>query len=119
MQDRNEKNRETKGESAALCVKGLSKRIVVVPAEENPLYEQVIYVVKDEAAGRGVSAQEVLQEAKRCLLPPREEEIVGEVVSPPSDLYDDSERVSKVLFALSGVALALSSGILIYWFFAI
>lgn len=98
-----------------LCPQGVSRRIVVVPAQENPLYEKVIYVVRDEAASRGVTAQEVLEEARTILKQDAFE--IGE----PMDMQEsaeDAERVSRILIALSGVALALSGGVLVYWFFA-
>lgn len=98
-----------------ICPQGVSRRIVVVPADNNPLYEKVIYIVRDDAAGRGVTAQEVLQEAQSLLASGKVE--IGEPME--MDEQQDTERVSRILFALSGVALALSGGVLVYWFFAI
>ena len=100
------------------CAQGLSRRIVVVPSEDDPIYEKVIYVVRDEAASGGVTAQDVLQEAQGILK--REYTVFGDPIDLPDPEEEaDTERVSRVLFALSGVALALSGGILVYWFFAI
>lgn len=112
------KERSMHEEVEVFCAKGRSRRIVVVPAEDHPLYEQVIYVVKDGAAAEGVTAQEVLHEAQRCLRQPQEPYVPGEPLPDPEEL-EEADRVSKVLFALSGIALALSSGILVYWFFAV
>lgn len=97
---------------------GVSRRIVVVPSEDHSIYEKVIYVVRDEAAERGVTAQDVLREAQGILT--QEHSVYGDPMEA-SDLDEetDAEHVSRILFALSGVALALSGGILVYWFFAI
>ena len=108
--------REHSGESAsAPCVKGTSRRIVVVSAEDHPVYESVIYVVRDDAAVRGVTAQEVLQEAQSAL---HSRTGVREPEAPSEEARQDAYTVSRILFALSGVVLALSGGILAYWFFA-
>lgn len=100
-----------------VCVKGRSRRIVVVTAKENPVYEQVIYVVRDDAAERGVTAQDVLREAQGYLMPREKQEWIDAEFEETQD--DETEHVSRVLFALSGVALALSGGLLMYWFFAL
>ena len=97
-------------------VRGVSRRIVVVPADADSAYEKIIYVVRDDAATSGVTAQQVLLEAQSLL---REEPYeVGEPLESEEEIQD-TERVSRILFALSGVALALSGGVLIYWFFAL
>ena len=36
--------------------RGISRRVVVVDAAESPLFEQIIYIVRDDAAGGGVTA---------------------------------------------------------------
>ena len=96
-------------------VRGVSRRIVVVPVESDSVYEKVIYVVRDDAAKSGVTAQEVLREAQSLLRAEPYE--IGEPLDPEEETQD-TERVSRILFALSGVALALSGGVLVYWFFA-
>lgn len=103
------------GKPLQACVKGRSRRIVVVAAEDHPVYESVIYVVRDGAAAKGISAQEVLQEANNSLRGHTEH---PEYEPLTEEAQQDAYRVSRVLFALSGVALALSGGILAYWFFA-
>lgn len=35
---------------------GVSRRVVVVDAAESPLFEQIIYIVRDDAASGGVTA---------------------------------------------------------------
>lgn len=45
-------------------VKGLSRRVVMVRFPEAGVFEQAIFVVRDDAAARkGVSAERVIQEA--------------------------------------------------------
>ena len=117
MHERNQKDGSMRLDADMQCAKGVSRRVVVVPAKDHPLYDQVIYVVKDEAASRGVTAQEVLREAQRCLPAAYESSVLGEPLEE-QDAYEDADHISKALFALSGIALALSSGLLIYWFFA-
>ena len=97
--------------------KGVSRRIVVVPAGDESLYEKVIYVVRDQAAARGVTAEEVLLDAQ-SLLKPADDLVLGEEMNEPDCSDADTEHVSKLLFALSGISLALSGCVLLYWFFA-
>ena len=114
--ERDHFHRGVQSEDEVLCARGVSRRIVVVPADDNQIYEKVIYIVRDDAASRGVTAQEVLREAQSLLLPENIE--IGEPMDSIVEDHD-TERVSRILFALSGVALALSGGVLVYWFFAI
>lgn len=115
MRNQNQPNDRVHVSGEPLCAQGVSRRIVVVPAQENALYEKVIYVVRDDAASRGVTAQEVLKEAQMILK--QEAFEIGEPMDLPESA-GDTERVSRILLALSGVALALSGGVLVYWFFA-
>lgn len=45
---------------------GVSRRVVVVDAAESPLFEQIIYIVRDDAASGGVTAADLVQQARRC-----------------------------------------------------
>ncbi|MBQ9044925.1 MAG: hypothetical protein IJ112_03150 [Oscillospiraceae bacterium] len=117
MQEKRSYDPYMRPDQGAVCAKGVSRRIVVVPGEESSVYEQIIYVVRDDAARSGITAQAVLQEAQRCLLP--QQSVQADCFSPEDDALEEEDHVSKVLFALSGVALALSGGLLMYWFFAI
>jgi hypothetical protein len=50
----------------AFVVKGLSRRVVMVRYPETGVFEQALFVVRDDAsASRGVTADEVLAEACR------------------------------------------------------
>ena len=46
-------------------VKGISRRVVVVDALDQRFFEQAIFIVRNDAAGEGVSAQDLVEEAKR------------------------------------------------------
>ena len=43
---------------------GVSRRVVVVDAAESPLFEQIIYIVRDDAASGGVTAADLVQQAR-------------------------------------------------------
>ncbi len=47
-------------------VKGVSRRVIVVKSPDPKLFEQAIFIVKEDAAqGEGVTAEKVLEEARR------------------------------------------------------
>ena len=46
-------------------VKGISRRIVVVESPDRRFFEQAIFIVRNDAAGEGVSARELVEEARR------------------------------------------------------
>lgn len=47
-------------------VKGVSKRVIVVKSPDPKLFEQAIFIVKEDAmVGSGVTAEKVLAEAQR------------------------------------------------------
>ena len=47
-------------------VKGVARRVIVVKSPDPRLFEQAIFIVKEDAFTKGgVSAEQVLQEAKR------------------------------------------------------
>ena len=46
-------------------VKGISRRVVVVESPDQRFFEQAIFIVRNDAAGEGVTAQELVDEAKR------------------------------------------------------
>lgn len=49
-------------------VKGTSRRVVIVPCGNDSVFEQVIYIVRDEwATGRGITADHILQEAEALI----------------------------------------------------
>lgn len=50
-------------------VKGVSKRVVTVRFPESHLFEQAIFMVREDRKARGVSAQDVIREA--CVIAER------------------------------------------------
>ena len=44
-------------------VKGVSRRVVVVESPDPKLFEQAIFIVRDEAADSGVSSEQIVREA--------------------------------------------------------
>ena len=46
-------------------VKGISRRVVVLDAPDQRFFEQAIFIVRNDAAGEGVSARELVEEARR------------------------------------------------------
>lgn len=49
-------------------VKGISRQVIVVQSPETQLFEQAIFILKDEAVGReGVTDEMLLREARRIV----------------------------------------------------
>lgn len=46
-------------------VKGISRRVVVIDSPDQRYFEQGIFLVRNDAAGQGVTAQELVEEARR------------------------------------------------------
>ena len=46
-------------------VKGISRRVVVVDSPDQRLFEQAIFIVRNDAAGEGVTSRELVEEARR------------------------------------------------------
>ena len=46
-------------------VKGFSRRVIVVDSPDQRFFEQAIFIVRNNAAGEGVTAQELVEEARR------------------------------------------------------
>ena len=48
--------------------KGTSRRVVIVPCDHDSVFEQVIYIVRDEwASKRGITADHILREAEELI----------------------------------------------------
>jgi len=50
-------------------VKGISRRVVVVDAPEHRFFEQAIFIVRNDAAGEGITSRELVEEARRVAPP--------------------------------------------------
>ena len=46
-------------------VKGISRRGVVVDSPDQRVFEQAIFIVRNDAAGEGVTSRELVEEARR------------------------------------------------------
>ena len=46
-------------------VKGISRRVVVLDSPDQRYFEQAIFIVRNDVAGEGVSARELVDEAKK------------------------------------------------------
>ena len=46
-------------------VKGISRRVVVVDSPDQRFFEQAIFIVRNDAVGGGVTAGELVEEARR------------------------------------------------------
>ena len=47
-------------------VKGINKRVIVVKAPDPRLFEQAIFIMREDAFAEGVSAEQVLEEAQKA-----------------------------------------------------
>ena len=46
-------------------VRGISRRVVVVDSPDQRFFEQAIFIVRNDAAGEGVTSRELVEEARR------------------------------------------------------
>lgn len=84
--------------------KGISRRVVIVRGETDSVFEQIIYIVRDDClSGKGVSADSVLREAVQSLHMEQKEE-----------KEDSAMRFSRILLILVITAFFLTFGILVY-----
>ena len=52
-------------QEAWTMVKGISRRVVVVDSPDQRFFEQAIFIVRNDAAGEGVTSRELVEEARR------------------------------------------------------
>ena len=50
-------------------VKGISKQVIMVHSPDPKLFEQAIFILKDEAVENGITEEELLKEAKNLIRP--------------------------------------------------
>ena len=53
-----------------IFVKGISKQVIVVQSPDRELFDQAIFILKDEAVGKGVTEELLLKEAQRVINAP-------------------------------------------------
>lgn len=55
-------------------VKGVSRQVIVVPSPDKKLFDQAIFILKDDAVSEGVSDDALLRQARQVLrAAPREQ----------------------------------------------
>ena len=80
-------------------VKGISRQVIVVHAPEPKLFEQAIFIVREDVArSGGVSREEVLNEARRA---------AGACAGPPGPPPQRWKLWAFLGVSLSALALAL------------
>ena len=48
-------------------VKGISKQVIVVNSPDKNLFDQAIFILKDEAVGQGITEELLLKEAQKTI----------------------------------------------------
>lgn len=48
-------------------VKGISRQVIVVQAPEPKMFEQAIFILKDDAVGEGITDEALLKEAQKAI----------------------------------------------------
>ncbi len=48
-------------------VKGISRQVIVVPSPDKKLFDQAIFILKDDAVSEGISDDTLLAQAQRVL----------------------------------------------------
>ena len=48
-------------------VKGVSKQVIVVQSPDRELFDQAIFILKDEAVGQGITEDMLLKEARKTI----------------------------------------------------
>lgn len=81
-------------------VQGVSRQVIVVRSPDPRLFEQAIFIVKENAFGSGVSADAVVQEAQR---------VASGYIRRSAQSKRSKGRCSGLLYVLLGALL--SSGV--------
>ena len=48
-------------------VKGITRQVIVVHSPSEDIFDQAIFILKDNAVGEGVTEETLMKEAKRCI----------------------------------------------------
>ena len=51
-------------------VKGISRQVIVVHSPDPKLFDQAIFILKDEAVGKGITEEALLKEAQQVIRGP-------------------------------------------------
>ena len=77
-------------------VKGISRRVIVVESPDQRFFEQAIFIVRNDAAGAGVTARDLVEEARRVAK--------NYAVGNHGKFSRAWRELSPVVFALMGAA---------------
>ena len=58
-------------QGGGFLVKGISKQVIVVNSPDKELFDQAIFILKDEAVKQGVTEDLLLKEAHRAINEPK------------------------------------------------
>ena len=86
-------------------VKGTSKRVVVVKSPDPKVFEEAIFIVKEDFLGRNGKV-DALKEAQKVA-----NEYIRGAISVPHRRF----RIPPLVYALIGAVLSAAAGILIYY----
>ena len=51
-------------------VKGISKQVILVQNPDRELFDQAIFILKDDAVGKGITEDQLLKEARKAINTP-------------------------------------------------
>lgn len=86
-------------------IKGISKRVIVVTFPDTTLFEEAIFIIKEDAFGRQ-NPPDVIKEAQRAA-----NEYLNKVIEPPSGLM---AKLSAPVFVAAGAAAAGIAWLAVY-----
>ncbi len=99
-------NPPEEAEGGGLVVKGISKRIIVVKSPDPKIFEQAIFIVREDYAGEtGVSQQEVLRQAQQA--------VSGYLLTGGSRWGALLPRLRNALYAAAGAAVAALAWVMV------
>ena len=87
-------------------VKGISKQVIVVQAPDAKLFEQAIFIVKNDAFSPGVSERQIVDEARSVV-----QSYLGSA-KPPRKKAAKSFSVLSLLLGAGGIGLVWALSLL-------
>ena len=81
-------------------VKGISRQVIVVNAPDPKLFEQAIFILKDDAVGKdGITDETLLKEAKKIIMSPAKKRNAGKFLGAVWALF--GAMVTSIIWVLS------------------
>ena len=78
-------------------VKGINRQVVVVKSPDQKLFEQAIFLLREDASGEGVSAEQIIRQAQQAA----DDYLRGHCVRKGRGV-----RLPRAVWSLVGAALA-------------